>query len=103
MRISSGRRMSGASAARWPIRSNRGPRPPRAVELNRALAYLRPRCAPEAGAPGGDYQTTMFDSLTQRFSEVFRGLRGRGRITEANVADAMREVRTALLEADVHV
>jgi signal recognition particle subunit SRP54 len=45
----------------------------------------------------------MFDSLTQRFSGVFRGLRGRGRITEENVREAMREVRTALLEADVHL
>ncbi len=45
----------------------------------------------------------MFDSLTQRFSGVFKGLRGRGRISEDNVKEAMREVRTALLEADVHV
>jgi signal recognition particle subunit SRP54 len=45
----------------------------------------------------------VFDALTQRFSEVFRSLRGRGRITEANVAEALRQVRTALLEADVHV
>ena len=45
----------------------------------------------------------MFDTLTERFNNVFRNLRGVGRITEDNVADAMREVRTALLEADVHV
>ncbi len=45
----------------------------------------------------------MFEALTQRFSEVFQNLRGRGKITEANVAEAMRMVRTALLEADVHV
>ena len=45
----------------------------------------------------------MFDSLSQRFQGVFHRLRGRGRISEDNVADAMREVRTALLEADVHV
>ena len=45
----------------------------------------------------------MFDSLTQRFSNVFRGLRGRGKITEENVREAMREVRTALLEADVNI
>ena len=37
----------------------------------------------------------MFDSLTQRFNNVFRGLRGRGKITEGNVSDALREVRTA--------
>jgi signal recognition particle subunit SRP54 len=44
----------------------------------------------------------MFDALTQKFGTVFRSLAGRGRITESNVADAMREVRKALLEADVN-
>jgi len=44
----------------------------------------------------------MFESLTEKFSSVFRSLSGRGRITEANVSDAMREVRKALLEADVN-
>jgi signal recognition particle subunit SRP54 len=43
----------------------------------------------------------MFESLTEKFSSVFRSLSGRGRITEANIQDAMREVRKALLEADV--
>jgi signal recognition particle subunit SRP54 len=45
----------------------------------------------------------MFESLTQRFSNVFKNLRGRGRITEENVREAMNEVRTALLEADVNL
>jgi signal recognition particle subunit SRP54 len=45
----------------------------------------------------------MFETLSDRFNSVFRGLRGRGKITEANVRDAMREVRTALLEADVNL
>ncbi|MBM4104092.1 MAG: signal recognition particle protein [Planctomycetes bacterium] len=44
----------------------------------------------------------MFDALTQKFGSVFRSLSGRGRITESNVSDAMREVRKALLEADVN-
>ncbi len=44
----------------------------------------------------------MFESLTQKFNSVFRSLSGRGRITEANISDAMREVRKALLEADVN-
>ena len=44
----------------------------------------------------------MFDSLTDKFNAVFRSLSGRGRITEANISDAMREVRKALLEADVN-
>ncbi len=43
----------------------------------------------------------MFDALTQKFNSVFRSLSGRGRITEANIGDAMQEVRKALLEADV--
>ncbi len=44
----------------------------------------------------------MFEALTEKFGQVFRQLSGRGRISEENVRDAMREVRTALLEADVH-
>ena len=44
----------------------------------------------------------MFDSLTDKFNSVFRSLSGRGRITEANISDAMGEVRKALLEADVN-
>ncbi len=43
----------------------------------------------------------MFDALTDRFSSVFRGISGKGRISEDNVRGAMREVQTALLEADV--
>ena len=44
----------------------------------------------------------MFDALTDRFSTVFRSLSGRGRISEENIRESMREVRTALLEADVN-
>ena len=44
----------------------------------------------------------MFESLTEKFNSVFRSLSGRGRITEANVSDAMHDVRKALLEADVN-
>ncbi len=44
----------------------------------------------------------MFESLTEKFNSVFRSLSGRGRITEANISDAMRDVRKALLEADVN-
>ena len=44
----------------------------------------------------------MFDALTQKLNNVFRSLSGRGRITEANISDAMRDVRKALLEADVN-
>src|SRR5687768_11634851 len=43
----------------------------------------------------------MFDSLTTRLTRVLKTLRGEARITEDNVKDALREVRMALLEADV--
>lgn len=43
----------------------------------------------------------MFDALTDKLGGIFRGLRGRGKITEENVTEVMREIRTALLEADV--
>ena len=46
-------------------------------------------------------RTTMFDQLTQRLGTALDALRGRGRITEENIADALRQVRVALLEADV--
>ncbi|MGA3066398.1 MAG: signal recognition particle protein [Tepidisphaeraceae bacterium] len=45
----------------------------------------------------------MFDALTDKFTGVFRGLSGRGRISEENIRESMRSVRTALLEADVNV
>lgn len=43
----------------------------------------------------------MLDSLTSRLSTVMKNLRGEARLTETNISDAMREVRMALLEADV--
>lgn len=43
----------------------------------------------------------MFDNLTQRLSRVVKNLRGQGRLTEDNIQEALREVRVALLEADV--
>ncbi len=45
----------------------------------------------------------MFERLSQSLSSALRRLAGKGRITEANVREAMAEVRTSLLEADVHV
>ena len=44
----------------------------------------------------------MFEMLTERLNGVFKQLRSRGRLSEANIDDAMREVRRALLEADVN-
>ncbi len=43
----------------------------------------------------------MLDNLTQRLSRVVKELRGQARLTDANIQDALREVRLALLEADV--
>ena len=44
----------------------------------------------------------VFESLTQRLDSVWQRLRGRGRLTAQDVDEALREVRLALLEADVH-
>jgi signal recognition particle subunit SRP54 len=44
----------------------------------------------------------MFDALTDKFNGIFRSLSGRGRISEENIRESMREIRTALLEADVN-
>ena len=44
----------------------------------------------------------MFDSLSTKLQTAFKNLRGLGKISEANVGDALREVRMALLEADVN-
>ena len=43
----------------------------------------------------------MFSSLSDSLDKTFRNLRGVGRISEKNIADALREIRIALLEADV--
>ncbi|HQT25544.1 MAG TPA: signal recognition particle receptor subunit alpha, partial [Burkholderiales bacterium] len=43
----------------------------------------------------------MLDNLTMRLSGVIKTLRGQARLTDANIQDALREVRMALLEADV--
>ena len=43
----------------------------------------------------------MFDSLSDKLDLVFKKLRGQGVMTEENIKDALRDVRMALLEADV--
>jgi signal recognition particle subunit SRP54 len=45
----------------------------------------------------------MFDTLSDRLEGVFKRLRGQGRVTERNIEEALREVRLALLEADVNI
>ena len=45
----------------------------------------------------------MFESLSDKLHDVFRKLRGQSTLTESNIADAMREIRLALLDADVNL
>ena len=45
----------------------------------------------------------MFDALSDRFDGIFKRLRGKGRLTPQDVDEVLREIRTALLEADVNV
>ena len=45
----------------------------------------------------------MFETLTDKLTKAMRSLRGQSKLTEKNIEDALREVRMALLEADVHV
>ena len=44
----------------------------------------------------------MFNDLTQKLDEIFSKLKNRGKISEKDIADTAREVRRALLEADVN-
>lgn len=44
----------------------------------------------------------MFNQITDRFNTIFKNLRGLGKINDSNIEDAAREVRRALLEADVN-
>src|SRR5947207_8881399 len=53
-------------------------------------------------APYGTDLTHMFDQLSDRLQETLSGVRSRGKLSEADVDRAMREIRLALLEADVN-
>ena len=44
----------------------------------------------------------MFDSLSDKLQRVFKNLRGEGKLTAENMEAALKEIRVALLEADVH-
>src|SRR5512140_1573430 len=44
----------------------------------------------------------MFDSLSTKLQNVFKNLRGLGKISDSNVSDSLRDVRLALLDADVN-
>src|SRR5581483_10883100 len=58
------------------------------------------RAAPRARS---NRSLPMFDTLSDRLEGVFKKLKGQGRITERNIEEALREVRLALLEADVNL
>ena len=44
----------------------------------------------------------MFDNLSEKFSDAFKNISGKGTISESNIEDSLKQVRTALLEADVN-
>ena len=44
----------------------------------------------------------MFDRMSEKFTGIFASLRGYGRLSEKNIDDGLRDLRIALLEADVH-
>ena len=44
----------------------------------------------------------MLDNLGSRFQEIFKKVRGHGKLSESNIKEALREVRMSLLEADVN-
>src|SRR6202012_1425939 len=45
----------------------------------------------------------MFENLSEKLQRAFKNLRGQGTLTEENISDALREIRIALLEADVNL
>ncbi len=45
----------------------------------------------------------MFENLSEKLQRAFKNLRGQGTITEENIGEALREIRVALLEADVNL
>jgi signal recognition particle subunit SRP54 len=48
------------------------------------------------------YQQIMFENLTEKFERAFKVLKGQGQISEINIAESLKEVRRALLDADVN-
>ena len=53
--------------------------------------------------PAGRIAGRMFEGLSDRFEGIFKRLRGKGRLSDADVDEVLREIRVALLEADVNV
>ena len=44
----------------------------------------------------------MFEQLNRRFAQIIKNIKGQGKITEKNISDTLRDIRRALLEADVN-
>jgi signal recognition particle GTPase len=55
-----------------------------------------------ASFPSKHWYCIMFDNLSDKLQRVFKNMRGEGKLTPANMEEALREIRVALLEADVH-
>src|SRR5262249_11190465 len=77
---------------------------PRSHKIKRYFAFDRRQGCAVARAPAVPGRTSppVFDTLSEKLEGVFRTLRGQGSLTAADVDAALREIRLALLEADVH-
>ena len=80
----------------WTRRAEEDGKPDARTPYNRALTGRS-----IAGWPRHRGRQSVFDKLSARLASVVEGLRGRGRLTEENISDTLRQVRMALLEADV--
>ncbi len=74
-----------------------GPSDARCAERN--FGQTRPA---DHRSPQGSYGVCMFESLTDRLQGAFRRLSGRGKLGQKEVREGLKEIRLALLEADVH-
>src|SRR5207244_2172357 len=87
-------RVSPSPLSPSPLSPNRFPPHPRRRDRTALLEVPR---------PSGSLRSRMFDALSDRFEGIFKRLRGRGRLGETEIDEVLREIRVALLEADVNV
>ena len=103
-------RLIGAAAAPAPGPSSSWParrvcatlRPPRCVRTRAPPGRRRIRATTSGPSPRRSPIPTVFDTLSERLRKTLADLTGRGRVSEADVDAAMREIRLSLLEADVN-